>query len=278
MDGVAPYLSSSSSSSSLKILKRKEVDEVSDDFSDFSLSAPARKTRRLVLDAELPTIIEEEEGSMMPGEFGEEEGDRGLISNEQRKNQGVQIEELFMPESSSATSDNEERAIVLFKPVNNLHLLHRSPNNFSVSLDSNIISGFRNQFLRSSQSGGVRSVEEEEEEAGARRDNSMAVVPWVPSQTQPAFLQEIMYSNASVPQTELMDSEEMGEAAMDIEEDNNDQHYSGSVGLGQAQGNQAFGFGGIRAGSDGLPQWQQQHCLVPQIPQNPNQTPVTWLP
>jgi hypothetical protein len=50
MDGVAPYLSSSSSSSSsLKILKRKEVDEVSDDFSDFSLSAPARKTRRLVL-------------------------------------------------------------------------------------------------------------------------------------------------------------------------------------------------------------------------------------
>jgi hypothetical protein len=49
MDGVAPYLSSSSSSSSLRILKRKEVDEVSDDFSDFSLSAPARKTRRLVL-------------------------------------------------------------------------------------------------------------------------------------------------------------------------------------------------------------------------------------
>ncbi|XP_011017743.1 PREDICTED: uncharacterized protein LOC105120987 [Populus euphratica] len=276
MNGVAPYLSSSSSSS-LKILKRKEVDEVSDDFSDFSLSAPARKTRRLVLDAELPTIIEEEEGSMMPGEFGEEEGDSGLISNEQRKNQELQIEELVMPESSSATSDNEERAIVLFKPVNNLHLLHRSPNNFSVSLDSNIISGFRNQFLWSSQSGGVRSVEEEE--AGARRDNSMAVVPWVPSQTQPAFLQEIIYSNnASVPQTELMDSEEMGEAAMDIEEDNNDQNYSGSEGLGQAQENQAFGFGGIRAGSDGLPQWQQQHCLVPQIPQNPNPTPVTWLP
>jgi hypothetical protein len=70
----------------------------------------------------------------------------------------------------------------------------------------------------------------------------------------------------------------MGEAAMDIEEDNNDQNYSGSVGLGQAQGNQAFGFGGIRVGSDGLPQWQQQHCLVPQIPQNPNPTPVTWLP
>jgi len=33
----------------VKMLKRKEVDEVSDDFSDFSLSAPARKIRRLVL-------------------------------------------------------------------------------------------------------------------------------------------------------------------------------------------------------------------------------------
>ncbi|KAF9662916.1 hypothetical protein SADUNF_Sadunf18G0104100 [Salix dunnii] len=275
MDGVAPY-SSSSSSSSLKILKRKEVDEVSDEFSDFSLSAPARKIRRLVLDAELPTIIEEEEGSAVPGEFGEEEGDDGLISNEQRKNQGVQIEEVVMPESSAATSDNEERAIVLFKPVSNLHLLHRSPNNFSVSLDSNIISGFKNQFLWLSQSDGARSVEEEEA-AGATRDDSMAVVPWVPSQAQPAFVREIMYNNASVPQTELMDSEEMGEA-MDIEEDNNDLNYNASVGPGQAQGNQAFGFGEIRAGSDGLPQWQQQHCLVPQIPQNPNPTPITWIP
>ena len=80
----------------------------------------------------------------MPGEFGEE-GDGGLISNEQRKNQGVQIEEVVMPESSAATSDNEERAIVLFKPVSNLHLLHRSHNNFSVSLDSNIISGFKSK-------------------------------------------------------------------------------------------------------------------------------------
>ncbi|KAB5514700.1 hypothetical protein DKX38_028606 [Salix brachista] len=278
MAGVAPYSSSSSSSSSLKILKRKEVDEVSDDFSDFSLSAPSRKIRRLVLDAELPTIIEEEEGSTVPGDFGEEEGDGGLISNEQRKNPGVPIEEVVMQESSAATSDNEERAIVLFKPVSNLHLLHRSPNNFSVSLDPNIISGFKNQFLWLSQSGGARSVEEEEEEAGARRDDSMAVVPWVPSQAQPDFVQEIMYNNASVPQTELMDSEEMGEAAMDIEEDNNDLNHNASVGQGQAQGNQAFGFGGIRAGSDGLPQWQQQHCLVPQIPQNPNSTPITWIP
>jgi len=58
----------------------------------------------------------------------------------------VQIEELIMPPpSSSSISDNEERAIVLFKPVNNLHMLHHSPNDFSVSLDSNIISGFKSK-------------------------------------------------------------------------------------------------------------------------------------
>ncbi|KAL3585515.1 hypothetical protein D5086_012382 [Populus alba] len=261
----------------MKMLKRKEVDEVSDDFSDFSLSAPARKIRRLVLGADLPPIIEEEEGSTVPVGFVEEEkeGNGSFIS---KKNKGVQIEELInLPPSSSSISDNEERAIVLFKPVNNLHMLHHSPNDFSVSLDSNIISGFKKQFLWSSQSGQVKPPEEEE--AGARRDNSMAVVPWVPSQAQHAFA--MMDNNASAPQTEgvieLMDFEEMGEATMDIEEDNDTNNYSESVELGQAQGNQAFGFGGIRAGSDGFPQWSQQHCMMPQIAQNANPTPITWF-
>lgn len=31
-----------------KMMKRKEIDDVNDDFSDFSLSSPARKIRRLV--------------------------------------------------------------------------------------------------------------------------------------------------------------------------------------------------------------------------------------
>eukprot|EP00258_Populus_trichocarpa_P005310 XP_002308091.1 uncharacterized protein LOC7474706 [Populus trichocarpa] len=263
----------------MKMLKRKEVDEVSDDFSDFSLSAPARKIRRLVLGADLPPIIEEEEGSTVPVGFVEEEEEGTGSSFISKRNKGVQIEELIMPPpSSSSISDNEERAIVLFKPVNNLHMLHHSPNDFSVSLDSNIISGFKNQVLWSSQSGQVKPPEEEEE-AGARRDYSMAVVPWVPSQAQHAFA--MMDNNASAPQTEgvveLMDFEEMGEATMDIEEDNDTNNYSESVELGQAQGNQAFGFGGIRAGNDGFPQWSQQHCMMPQIAQNANPTPITWF-
>ncbi|KAG8380915.1 hypothetical protein BUALT_Bualt06G0066300 [Buddleja alternifolia] len=40
-------------------LKRKDLEDVNDDFSDFSLFSPARKIRRL--DFELPPIIEDEE-------------------------------------------------------------------------------------------------------------------------------------------------------------------------------------------------------------------------
>ncbi|KAJ4850502.1 hypothetical protein Tsubulata_044290 [Turnera subulata] len=40
-------------------MKRKEAEDVSDDFSDFSLTSPARKIRRL--EAGLPPIVEEED-------------------------------------------------------------------------------------------------------------------------------------------------------------------------------------------------------------------------
>lgn len=49
------------------------------------------------------------------------------------------IEELSTPPV------NEERAVVLFKPVNT-HLLH-SPSKFSVTVDSEIISGFKSKYL-----------------------------------------------------------------------------------------------------------------------------------
>lgn len=136
------------------------------------------------------------------------------------------------------------------------------------------------QFIWSNQSGEVKLPEDEEAFASekARNNNSMAVVPWVPSQAQPGSVQAMMDSS-NVARTEgvveLMEDEEMGEATMDIEVENN--NYSDSVGLGQGQGSQPFGFGGIRAGNDGLPQWQQQHCMIPQIPQNANPTPITWL-
>ncbi|KAJ6778244.1 DBH-LIKE MONOOXYGENASE [Salix koriyanagi] len=140
-----------------------------------------------------------------------------------------------------------------------------------------ILPDLDNQFLWSSQSSQVKSPEDEE--AGVRRDYSMAVVPWVPSQAQPAFA--MMDNNASALQTdgvvELMDFEEMGEATRDTEEDNGINNYSESLELGKAQGKQAFGFGGLRAGSDGFLKWPQEHCMMPQIAQNANPTSITWF-
>ncbi|KAK6126634.1 hypothetical protein DH2020_039620 [Rehmannia glutinosa] len=87
-------------------LKRKDLEDVNDDFSDFSLSSPARKIRRL--DAELPPIIEEEECET-PIAF-----EHTMLHEQSFVNDssgGIKIEEL--PNVPS----NEEKAIVLFKPL-----------------------------------------------------------------------------------------------------------------------------------------------------------------
>lgn len=87
-----------------KSLKRKVhgiVDQISDDFSDFSLSSPATKIRRL--HGELPPIVEEHE----------------------------QEEHEPLP--------NEERALVLFKPFLP-HSPDYNNSSFSLTLNSDLIS------------------------------------------------------------------------------------------------------------------------------------------
>lgn len=121
------------------------------------------------------------------------------------------------------------------------------------------------QFLRTSQSGNVKLDEDEElpEKNDAVKNSSLAVVPWVPSQ-----FQLLPTSGMDTPQTqatELMEADDMGEATMDIEENNNP-----SIGQGNA-----YEFGGMRE-NDGLNQWQQQHCMIPQLPQTTS-TPITWF-
>lgn len=214
----------------MKKMKRKdlELDEFSDDFSDFSLSAPARKIRRL--DAELPPIMEEEEAA---------------------------VEDLEL------SPNNEEMAIVLFKPVNAPFIQH-SPSNLSFSVDSELISGFKkDQFLQKRQSGPINSADEEEASNAATR-GCLAVVPWVPSQLPPMPATQMEAPEAS----ELMEAEETGATTMDIEEDYN------NPGIGQVH--PSVNVCGEMPGSEGLHQWQQQHCMMPQFPQNTS-TPITWF-
>lgn len=61
----------------------------------------------------------------------------------QRAHDGPVIEEL--PPSSAAV--NEERAIVLFRPVNIPILQQQSPSTLSVSVDPDLIYGFKSKWL-----------------------------------------------------------------------------------------------------------------------------------
>ncbi|XP_050375370.1 uncharacterized protein LOC126792900 [Argentina anserina] len=223
---MAAYFVSEPMQRDITSRKRKELgqlDQVNHDLSDFSLSSPATKIRRL--DAQLPPILEEDEVEIDPA-----------------PNHEMNLE-----------LDNQERAIVPFNPVKNPML--RNPSNVSISLSPDLVSGFKDHYLRSSYHYGMKS------------DNQCtAVVTWVPSQLASMPVKEVSQSDDG---GEPMEDEDMGAAAMEVEES--------STSGGGAQGTSNGYGGGIWAGSsEGFLQWQQQHCMIPQPPQNIT-TPITWL-
>lgn len=85
--------------------------------------------------------MEEDETDMMPPLVFEQP----IMSSEPNnlgaklRGGGPIIEEL------PTVPENEERAIVLFKPVNNASVF-QSPSGYSISVDSNIISGFKSKY------------------------------------------------------------------------------------------------------------------------------------
>ncbi|KAK1275669.1 hypothetical protein QJS04_geneDACA004142 [Acorus gramineus] len=201
-------------------MKRRDLDEVNDEFSEFSLSSPARKIRRL--DLELPPIMEEEEPPSTPPP-------------------------PFMDDESPSPSPplNDERSIVLYRPVD-------SP---LYKVNPELIAGFKNQYfrVRDHQSNMASARDEEEEEEAEATRESMAIVPWVPSQT-PLIQDSEEVGVVEGAASEAMETE-AETASMEIEE-------GGVIGGLQQQ------------------QWQQQqqqHCLVPELPPNTfATTPVMW--
>lgn len=109
------------------------------------------------------------------------------------------------------------------------------------------------QLFGQNQYGQAKSAEEEESIKDKNND-CLAVVPWVPSQLRPAPATE-------VPQ--LMEETEEMVAAMDIEEDNaNNNNNNNNASIEQKLPSVHNMYGGI-VGSEGLNQWQQQHCMIP---------------
>ncbi|XP_072992714.1 uncharacterized protein [Typha latifolia] len=198
-------------------MKRKDVEEVNNDFSEFSLCSPARKIRRL--DADLPPIMEEEQ---LPSVAG--------------------IVESVMDDDSVPTlPSNEERALVLYKPVDAQLLIGPSQSNVSFRVSSDLIHGFKNQILHQGMN---HSQFWESKPSGV--NNCLAVVPWV----SPHKLQNEIAE-------EEMESEGAQGTSMEIEED-----------IDQA----APGGGN---GGDCLHQWQQ-HCMNPQLLATNPSTPIMW--
>ncbi|KAK3229603.1 hypothetical protein Dsin_001484 [Dipteronia sinensis] len=229
----------------MKNMKRKELDldDVSDDLHEFSLSSPARKIRRL--NAQLPPIMEEEKEQEVVCKMSSSSSSPSPVYEEM-------------------VSDpvNQERALVLYKPVNSPPLLH-SPPNVSVHLDSlNLVSDFKKVFLRG-QSRHMRLGEEEEylNNKNGTANNCLAVIPWVPTQSQ--FPHN---PGMDVSQTEALESMEAEdeEMEMDIEDSSTTVTEQGHV----------YGYGGMR--EEGVHQWPQQYCMIPQLPQNTS-TPITWF-
>lgn len=95
---------------------------------------------------------------------------------------------------------------------------------------------------------------------GAENRN-LAVVPWVPRLQIPAPTSMHVPQEEASPQ--LMEAEEVGEETMDIEDDNN------------LSSQQPYGYGGMD-GANAIHQWHQQHCMIPQLPQQTS-SPITWF-
>ncbi|KAF6167308.1 hypothetical protein GIB67_043169 [Kingdonia uniflora] len=196
--------------------KRKDLE---DDFSEFSLSSPARKMRRL--DVELPPIMEEEElGIHQPNQTL----DYAMENENENENERVFV--------------NEERALVLYKPVDTPLLQFK--------LNRDLIPSFNHQLLRSTNFNLPVAADTERRYTGevSGTDNCMAVVPYQPS---------LIYDPAA-QMVEPMEAEESEE--MEIEDSPMQQQQQHIL-------------------SDGVHQQWTQHCMTPQIPQNTS-TPIMW--
>ncbi|PKA51419.1 hypothetical protein AXF42_Ash002784 [Apostasia shenzhenica] len=209
------------------MLKRKDFDEVyDDDFADFSLSAPATKIRRL--NAELPPIIEVKEQ---------------LLPVEEKVNAVEDLRSL-MDESIPPSTLNEERALVLYKPVN----AQLGP---SFSISPELVSGLKNH--ASWPWNRNTAAEDLGDDTDSSTTNCLAVVPWAPSLVSADTLMEVS-TPKNVPLEERL--EEAGDTAlMEIEED-----------LGESANSVT--------GGESFLQWQH-HCMIPPLHQATS-PPLTW--
>ncbi|CAN0901302.1 hypothetical protein LINGRAHAP2_LOCUS21343 [Linum grandiflorum] len=215
--------------------KRKDLDvDFAADY-DFSLS-PALKIRRL--DTEESVLPMMDEDGTGPATYHQS----AAVAEDEKSAPVVVMDEPVLP-PPPPQSENPERALVLFRPVNVF-----SPSNYSVALDSQLLSSLnRDQLLSSGQPFEIHSAENQISDDGCK-----AVVPWVSQQP-------LMQGFQTEESQNSMEPDEDGVVSMDVED---------SEGNGNMEPMCQFY-------NAGVPQLQQ-HCLIPELPRN-NLTPVILL-
>ncbi|CAA7408286.1 unnamed protein product [Spirodela intermedia] len=224
-------------------MKRKDLEEVYDEFSEFSLSSPARKIRRL--DTELPPIMEEEElPAGPPTAFG-----RPLTKEDPLQDISPQLAARSSGGYESSAPLNEERALVLYKPVRSRRPFDsRQPSNVFLKVDPDVIASLKNQSLWLGQPNSEKARE-------TAPSNLLALVPWIPPpQPLEAATLASVGGGEDGSVEEAMESEDVvGSTSMDIE--------PGSEGLQHRHQQQQ--------------QQQQQHCMSSQVSSSES-NPVMW--
>ncbi|XP_010248763.1 PREDICTED: uncharacterized protein LOC104591575 [Nelumbo nucifera] len=233
-------------------MKRKDFEEAYDEFSDFSLSSPARKIRRL--DADLPPIMGEEEALKISLDFEQQPLSEHLDTSKQQSG-------AVMKEAVLSAHLNEEKALVLYNPANTPLLKVPSSSDLSITVNSDLILSLKNHMLWSTHTKPVRTADDVAASSDKNRavaNDSLAVVSWVPSQLPPydAGMTEVPAAEALEP----MEAELNG-MMMETE---------GEI-PGQAR--RAGAMVGVEL--QALQQWQQEHCMIPELPQNTS-APVMW--
>ncbi|KAL6629173.1 hypothetical protein ACP70R_028938 [Stipagrostis hirtigluma subsp. patula] len=221
--------------------KRKELEQVVDGLSDFSLSGPAAKSRRLV-DPGLPPIMEEEPLALSTALKHETLGEEA--------NTGVSMPSVedMMEGTVSPHVSSDDMALVLYKQVDNPLLVGPGISSSSFIVSSDLIHCLKNRAFN-------QGNYHEPEDKSPERSNSLALIPWAPPQItiRPdwAAFEPENTQNFEVP----MESVETEVTSMDIEET-------------------PEAMAVIFDGENLLHQWQQ-HCMTPPSLPNPS-SHVMW--
>lgn len=99
----------------------------------------------------------------------------------------------------------------------------------------------------------------------AASNQSLAVIPYVPSDSQFPYLQRVDVPQTEAPELMEAENEQVEMTDMDVED-------SSSINSNMEQG-QVYDYGGMR--DEGVHQWSQQHCMMPTFAQNTS-TPISW--